>query len=403
MKRIFIIFFFFCFSTSIINAANAIPVPLNKWLDDRDGFYFVCKDSKAAGLNKTLYAPSQYYTKIKGDTLEFWYPTNWEFSVNFRVKKTNFLSKEVIIVGYSSNWGGRTKLQVIPSPKKGFVLKKKKEGGELVFHNCENIDLYSDEKLCERATYYDSPTKKLSWFRSDLPTVILAKRRSLSCGVMKSIATKPALFVAAKPNNQSTSAPSPNAVESDSSQTPSLTSKTSSIANSQNTARISGLALLKKQCQEIGFTPKTEPFGKCVLELKRREGGAVTLTSKQNQKIAEQTALAKRIEEANRESIRLQKDAQIMRRRAEQKLRNERANRQLGQALMQFGLGMAGAQQQNLNRQNNSNNASGHGLGMSSFLSGSYIDGVNRICNYAGAGGNKKKTIGAVQVCPMQY
>ena len=40
MKRIFLILYFLCFSTSIINAANAIPVPLNKWLDDRDGFHF---------------------------------------------------------------------------------------------------------------------------------------------------------------------------------------------------------------------------------------------------------------------------------------------------------------------------------------------------------------------------
>ena len=146
--------------------------------------------------------------------------------------------------------------------------------------------------------------------------------------------------------------------------------------------------------------PKTPEFGNCVLELRKR--------SQPNTEQIEAQRIASEIEAASKKMEEIQKRAEAQQRlaeRARQKQIDDERRRRAGQALMQFGLGLATGQQQQFNNFGQGavggNSLVGHGV--PSFLQNNYISGINRICTYSGGGGTKVLTVGAAQICPLQY
>lgn len=153
------------------------------------------------------------------------------------------------------------------------------------------------------------------------------------------------------------------------------------------------LAPYKSICVDIGFTEGSTEFGKCVLELRRRE--------KSSAATVENTELVQKIEEANQQMEKILEQARLERERAlkqQEILEANERQRQLGKALIDFGLGMASGQQRSNNQLNQS-----PGIGVPSFLVNQNTNALSRFCYYSGGGGTKVLTIGITALCPLQY
>jgi hypothetical protein len=163
------------------------------------------------------------------------------------------------------------------------------------------------------------------------------------------------------------------------------------------TAHALDLEPYKKTCSEIGFKQGTEKHGQCVLKLysranKSEEMEKKTATDREQQARIERQqreiiARQQRIEELNRQRV-------IAAQKAAEEAETQRRVDSVGKIFKGLSM-MSGGQP-------TSSYGSG-GRSGGSFLSRSYVSGMNRICTYSGAGGDRTKTIGAAEICPLSY
>lgn len=137
----------------------------------------------------------------------------------------------------------------------------------------------------------------------------------------------------------------------------------------------------EKICIEIGFKPKTEKFGSCVIEL---------ISRNQNTERAQAAQQSNRNDQAIAEQLRIQNERESERMRQEQERVTKAAEQRKNQALINFGLSlMGGAAQPSRN-----NRTTCH-------LQGSFISGMYKTCNYRCPGGVVPRSVGAADICEL--
>lgn len=137
----------------------------------------------------------------------------------------------------------------------------------------------------------------------------------------------------------------------------------------------------EKICADIGFKPKTEKFGSCVIEL---------ISRNQNTERAQAAQQSNRNDQAIAEQLRIQNERESERMRQEQERVTKAAEQRKNQALINFGLSlMGGAAQPSRN-----NRTTCH-------LQGSFISGMYKTCNYRCPGGVVPRSVGAADICEL--